>query len=167
VRAELEVLGLEVTCHVIRFYEALLDALGVTRADDLLRCRSRQRVRVAGVKVATQTPPIRSGKRVIFLSLDDATGVSDAAFFDSVHDRCASTVFHSWLLLVEGTVRRTGKRGVSINADAAWDLRRLHRAWRDGRLEEALTDPDDEPFQPEPYPPTRKFWHASGGSAGR
>ena len=164
VRAELEVLGLDVSCHVIRFYDGLLDALGVTRAGDLLGCRSRQRVRVAGVKVATQTPPIRSGRRVIFLSLDDATGVSDSAFFESVHDRCAAIVFHSWLLVVEGTVRRTGRRGVSINADRAWDLRQLMRAWRQDRLNEALADP----AAPTPEDSTgRTFWHASGGSAGR
>ncbi|WP_205745795.1 DNA polymerase III subunit alpha [Egibacter rhizosphaerae] len=138
VRAELEVLGLDVSRHVIRFYEGLLTALEATRAVDLVDCRDRQRVRIAGVKVATQTPPVQSGQRVIFLSLDDATGVGDAAFFESVHDRCASTVFHSWLLVVEGIVRRTGARGVSLNADAAWDLRRLMRAWRAGRLAEAV-----------------------------
>ncbi|CAN5822078.1 DNA polymerase III subunit alpha [soil metagenome] len=139
VRAELEVLGIDASTHVIRFYDGLLDTLGVTRAVDLLSYRNGQRVRVAGVKVATQTPPVKSGQRIIFLSLDDATGVSDATFFESVHDRCAWTVFHSWLLVVEGTVHRTGRRGVSLNAEVVWDLRRLMHAWRDGWLDEALT----------------------------
>ncbi|MDQ3030291.1 MAG: DNA polymerase III subunit alpha, partial [Actinomycetota bacterium] len=139
VRAELEVLGIDASIHVIRFYDGLLDTLGVTRAVDLLSYRNGQRVRVAGVKVATQTPPVKSGQRIIFLSLDDATGVSDATFFESVHDRCAWTVFHSWLLVVEGTVHRTGRRGVSLNAEVVWDLRRLMHAWRDGWLDEALT----------------------------
>ncbi len=111
VRAELEVLGMDVSDHVIRFYDDLLDLVEVTRAVDLLSYRNGARVRVAGVKVATQTPPVKSGQRIIFLSLDDATGVSDATFFESVHDRCAWTVFHTWLLVVEGTVHRTGKRG--------------------------------------------------------
>jgi error-prone DNA polymerase len=164
VRAELEVLGLDVTCHVLRFYEGLLACIGVTRAADLLGCRSGQRVRVAGVKVATQTPPVRSGQRVIFLSLDDATGVSDAAFFESVHNRCAWTVFHSWLLVVEGTVRRTGRRGVSINAVLAWDLSRLMRAWQEGWLKEALAEPT--PTTETEHVP-HKLWHASGGSSGR
>ena len=61
VRAELEVLGLDVSRHVVDFYAPLLDALGVTRSRDLLRQRSRTELLVAGVKVATQTPPIRSG----------------------------------------------------------------------------------------------------------
>ncbi|MGH8899128.1 MAG: DNA polymerase III subunit alpha [Egibacteraceae bacterium] len=166
VRAELEVLGLDVTCHVLRFYDGLLARLGVTRAADLLGCYSGQRVRVAGVKVATQTPPVRSGQRVIFLSLDDTTGVSDTVFFESVHDRCAWTVFHTWLLLVEGTVRRTGRRGVSINAVLAWDLCRLMRAWRQGSLDEALAEPGTSATDHQGIGP-HKLWHSSGGSSGR
>ena len=50
--------------------DGLLDAIGVTRAKDLLDYRNGQRVRVAGVKVATQTPPVKSGQRIIFLSLE-------------------------------------------------------------------------------------------------
>jgi error-prone DNA polymerase len=164
VRAELEVLGLDVTCHVLRFYDGLLARLGVTWAADLLGCHSGQQVRVAGVKVATQTPPVRSGQRVIFLSLDDGTGVSDAVFFESVHDRCAWTVFHAWLLVIEGTARRTGRRGVSINAALAWDLSRLMHAWQEGWLDEALAEPTAT-NAPERAP--RKFWHSSGGSSGR
>jgi error-prone DNA polymerase len=100
--------------------------------------RNRQRIRVAGVKIATQTPPVKSGQRIIFLSLDDGTGIADATFFESVHERCAWTVFHSWLLLVEGTVHRAGRRGISINAERTWDLRTLMHGWRDGLLEAVL-----------------------------
>ncbi|WP_370328166.1 DNA polymerase III subunit alpha [Euzebya sp.] len=138
VRAELEVVGLDASRHVISFYDSLLDRLGVTRAADLLDCREGQLVRIGGVKVATQTPPVKSGQRVIFLSLDDATGVGDATFFESVHDACAWTVFHTWLLVAEGRVHRSGRRGVSITASRAWDLRRLMTAWREGWLDEAL-----------------------------
>jgi error-prone DNA polymerase len=71
VRAELEVLGLDASRHVIDFYEPFLAAIGATRAPDLVRCRSKAEVLVAGVKVATQTPPIRPA-RVVFVTLDDA-----------------------------------------------------------------------------------------------
>src|SRR5690606_1773104 len=66
VRAELDVLGLDVSAHVMDAYAPFLAELGTTRAQDLRGCRSRQEVLVAGVKVATQTPPIRSGRRVVF-----------------------------------------------------------------------------------------------------
>ena len=84
---------------------------------------------VAGVKVATQTPPVRSGRRVIFLTLDDATGPVDATFFDDAQGPYAATVFSSWLLLVRGEVRRTGPRGVSIRATGCWELGEVRRAW--------------------------------------
>ena len=72
-RAELEILGLDVSQHAVAGYDPFLDALGVTRSRDLLRRRSRAELLVAGVKVATQTPPIKSGRRVVFLTLDDGT----------------------------------------------------------------------------------------------
>jgi error-prone DNA polymerase len=106
VRAELDVLGLDVSAHVVEFYAPLLRALGVTRSRDLLAARSRSEVWVAGVKVATQTPPVRSGRRVVFLTLDDSTGPSDCTFFEDVQGPYAGVVFHSWLLLVRGVVRR-------------------------------------------------------------
>jgi error-prone DNA polymerase len=134
VRAELEVLGLDVSRHVVDFYEPLLAALGVTRARDLVRCRSRQEVLVAGVKVATQTPPIRSGRRVVFVTLDDATGPLDATFFEDAQVGYASTVFHSWLLVIRGTVRRTGPRGVSMQATGCWELPALREEWEAGGL---------------------------------
>jgi error-prone DNA polymerase len=95
VRAELEILGLDASGHVVDFYAPMLDALGVTRSRDLLTARSRSTVWAAGVKVATQTPPVRSGRRVVFLTLDDSTGPVDATFFEDVQGPYAATVFHS------------------------------------------------------------------------
>src|SRR6266702_1020408 len=70
--------------------------------------RPGETILVAGVKVATQTPAVRSGQRIIFATLDDAVGLVDLAFFESVQERCAARLFASWLLLVRGTVRRSG-----------------------------------------------------------
>ncbi|MGO4343629.1 OB-fold nucleic acid binding domain-containing protein [Pedococcus sp. 2YAF34] len=135
VRAELDILGLDASAHVVEFYAPMLDALGVTRSRDLLGSRSRSTVWVAGVKVATQTPPIRSGRRVVFLTLDDATGPVDATFFEDVQGPYAATVFHSWMMLVRGVVRRTGPRGISLRATGAWELTPLWEAWTSGGLE--------------------------------
>jgi error-prone DNA polymerase len=133
-RAELEVLGLDASRHVLACYEPFFAAVGVTRARNLMRCRNRSEVLVAGVKVATQTPPIRSGRRVVFVTLDDATGPIDATLFEDAQAGYAATVFHSWLLVIRGTVRRTGPRGISLNATAAWELSVLREAWEAGGL---------------------------------
>jgi error-prone DNA polymerase len=130
VRAELEVLGLDVSRHVVDFYRPLLDALEITWSTDLLRVRQRHGLLVAGVKVATQTPPVRSGRRVVFLTLDDTTGPVDVTFFEDAQGPYARTLFESWLLVVRGDLRRTGPRGVSLRADGCWDLATLFECWR-------------------------------------
>jgi error-prone DNA polymerase len=135
-RAELEILGLDVSQHAVAPYDPFLDALGVTRSRDLLRRRSRAELLVAGVKVATQTPPIKSGRRVVFLTLDDGTGPVDATFFEDAQGPYAATVFSSWLLLVRGELRRTGRRGVSVRATGAWELPPLHAIWQQARHSE-------------------------------
>jgi error-prone DNA polymerase len=134
IRAELEVLGLDASQHVVTFYRDFLTALGVTWCRDLLRHRSQAELLVAGVKVATQTPPVRSGRRVIFLTLDDSTGPVDATFFEDAQGAYAATLFHSWLLVVRGVLRRTGRRGVSLRATGCWELTTLYETWRTGGL---------------------------------
>ena len=128
--AELEIIGLDASRHVLSEYVDFLTALGVTFSADLLGRRNRRDVLIAGVKVATQTPPVRSGRRVIFLTLDDTTGPADATFFEDAQGPYAATVFGSWQLVVRGELRRTGPRGVSVRATGCWDLTHLHRRYR-------------------------------------
>ena len=127
--AELEIIGLDASRHLLTAYLPFLDAIGVTFAADLLSRRSRGEVLIGGVKVATQTPPVRSGRRVVFLTVDDSTGPADATFFEDAQGPYAATVFNSWLLLVRGELRRTGPRGVSVRATGAWDLTVLHHQY--------------------------------------
>ncbi|HKN49733.1 MAG TPA: OB-fold nucleic acid binding domain-containing protein, partial [Actinomycetota bacterium] len=148
VEAELEVLGLDVSSHLIEFYAEELKSLGWTPASELRTRRGNTKVVVAGVKVATQTPPIRSGKRVIFLTLDDGTGHADIALFEEAQSRYARCVFDGWILAVRGTLRRTGVKGVSVLGEEVIDLAKLKGA---------------TPV----VPPGLKTWHSSPGSAGR
>ena len=170
VRTELDILGLDASAHVVDFYAPMLSALGVVRSRDLLTSRSNSTVWVAGVKVATQTPPIRSGRRVIFLTVDDGSGPVDATFFEDVQGPYAERVFHSWLLLVRGVVRRTGARGISLRATGAWELSGLWQVWSTGGLDavaDALAASDHEVLvraqdADEDLAPRRVLVHASG-----
>jgi error-prone DNA polymerase len=160
VKAELDVLGLDATRHLVSFFEPLLADLGVTRAADLHTKRQDEHVMVAGVKIASQTPAVRSGQRIIFVSLDDSTGPVEVTVFESVQPKVARTVFHAYALAVWGQLRRTGVKGVSIIAEEVWDLTELHRARRDGRLRDEMAAPTT------PRAPSSRLWHSSPGSAG-
>jgi len=129
VEAELQILNLDFTEHALEQYRPMLDEMGVMRSDELVGLRSKTDVLVAGIRVATQTPPMRSGKRVVFVSLDDGSGCSDSTFFDEAQKRCSHILFNTRLLLISGKTRRTGVRGVSIMAENAWDLRDLWQQW--------------------------------------
>ncbi|WP_217238815.1 DNA polymerase III subunit alpha [Streptomyces sp. AC555_RSS877] len=192
--AELGVLSMDASRNLMDDHRAFLDELGVVPARRLREARHGETVLVAGAKAATQTPPIRSGKRVIFSTLDDGTGLVDLAFFDDSHDACAHTVFHSWLLLVRGVVQRRGPRSLSVVGAAAWNLAELAELRAEGGLDEVaarLAEPmpegrgdstggrriqmptgyelhpwaDLRPAGEEPAK-VRKLWHQSPGSAG-
>ncbi|WP_328736898.1 DNA polymerase III subunit alpha [Streptomyces bobili] len=134
--AELGVLSMDASRNLMDDHREFLDELGVVSARRLREARHGETVLVAGAKAATQTPPIRSGKRVIFSTLDDGTGLVDLAFFDDSHDACAHTVFHSWLLLVRGVVQRRGPRSLSVVGAAAWNLAELVELRAEGGLDE-------------------------------
>jgi error-prone DNA polymerase len=133
--AELGVLSMDASRNLMDDHRVFLGELGVVTARRLREARHGETVLVAGAKAATQTPPIRSGKRVIFSTLDDGTGLVDLAFFDDSHDACAHTVFHSWLLLVRGVVQRRGPRSLSVVGAAAWNLAELVELRAEGGLD--------------------------------
>src|SRR5262249_58657769 len=95
------------------------DGLEVVRSAELDGRENGETILVAGVKVATQTPAVRSGQRIIFASLDDAVGLVDLAFFESVQDRCAARLFGSWLLVVRGRGRRAGAGPMAVTVNGA------------------------------------------------
>ncbi|WP_338675655.1 DNA polymerase III subunit alpha [Streptomyces sp. SCSIO 30461] len=194
--AELNVLGMDASRHLMADHRAFLAELGVTSAKRLRDAEHGAAVLVAGAKAATQTPPIRSGRRVVFTTLDDGTGLVDLAFFDDSHEACAHTVFHSWLLLVRGVVQRRGPRSLSVVGSAAWNLADLIEVRREGGLDAvARRLAESGPSTGAPAAPsagrsirmstgyemnawadlrpagentaaTRKLWHQSPGSAG-
>lgn len=127
---EVEILGMDLSCHLTYFYRNLLKDLNVVFSKNLLNYRQNTEVLMAGVKVSTQTPPSRSGKRVVFLTIDDTTGPIDVTFFEDIQRDYAQTVFNSWLFLVKGNIRRTGPRGISVIASGCWDLSQLNQIYR-------------------------------------
>ncbi|MDH6216770.1 DNA polymerase III subunit alpha [Streptomyces pseudovenezuelae] len=171
--AELGTLGIDVSRHLMEHHHRLLREIGATDAAHLAGLRAGQQVLVAGVRASTQTPPIASGKRIIFVTLEDGSGLVDLAFFEDSHPACAYTVFHSGLLLVRGTVQVRGTRRTVVGS-MAWDLDEIAAARRDNGPEAALallgadrphpTPAQPASGQPQPAQPQRTLANGTTGA---
>jgi error-prone DNA polymerase len=129
VQSEISVLGMEVSTHLLNSYGEFLNAIGAVRSSDVIRQRSGTSLLIAGVKSALQTPPVRSGRRVMFLTIDDGYGCNDVTFFEDAQQSYAQLLRTSNLFLIRGQLRRTGPRGVSIRATQAWELSSAYNSW--------------------------------------
>jgi error-prone DNA polymerase len=181
--AELEITGIDARRHMLDLYRPLLAEIGCVPAERLAAQKNNALVWVAGVKVSSQTPAIRSGERIIFVTLDDPTGPMDVTVFERVQAHCARTVFHSWLLLFKGIVRKRGGAsrtqrtdpravGITVVAQEAFDLAELAADRKAGhplaaalgrqRRIQAATGLGSARRDPA----RGRMWHSSGGSAG-
>ncbi|MFD3929051.1 DNA polymerase III subunit alpha [Streptomyces sp. NPDC058614] len=161
--AELGTLGIDVSRHLMDHHHRLLREIGATDAAHLAGLRAGQQVLVAGVRASTQTPPIASGKRIIFVTLEDGSGLVDLAFFEDSHPACAYTVFHSGLLLVRGTVQVRGTRRTVVGS-MAWDLDEIAAARRDNGPEAALALLGESRPHPTPAQPQRTLTDGTAGA---
>ncbi|MCV6583933.1 MAG: OB-fold nucleic acid binding domain-containing protein, partial [Marinibacterium sp.] len=82
------------------------DLPGLTAHDQLIGAPTG-RVQVCGLVITRQRPGTASG--VIFLTLEDETGVSNVVVWPRVHDRHRRAVMGGRLLRVTGTLQREGQ----------------------------------------------------------
>jgi error-prone DNA polymerase len=111
---ERELLSLDLSAHPLDFC-SLAD--GFIRIRDLSALPAGQAVKIAGSVIRYQTPPTRTGKRVVYIILEDGTGVADVTVFSDVQEKCGSVLFRSGWLEVRGKIQRRGPKSLSIIAD--------------------------------------------------
>jgi len=101
--------------HPLAALRSELAKQGVVTARQLRHMVGGRRVRLSGLLIIVHTPPTKSGKRVMFLTLEDETGLWDAVVFSRVQKDYARTIYTSELLTIEGRLQRQGGYGVSIS----------------------------------------------------
>ncbi len=102
---EFQVLQLSATTHIMDFYRTTLQARGVLTSKDAMR-KDQGTLTVAGLVIRPHRPPTRSGRVVVFLTLEDEHGLFDVTIFEDVYHRYAKQIFQSPLLLISGEVTR-------------------------------------------------------------
>ncbi|HBG00617.1 MAG TPA: hypothetical protein DDW87_03470, partial [Firmicutes bacterium] len=61
---------------------------------------------VGGLVIRPHCPPTRSGKTVVFLTLEDEHGLIDVTIFENIYRKYAKVIFNEPLLLVTGEISR-------------------------------------------------------------
>ncbi|MEI6726169.1 MAG: OB-fold nucleic acid binding domain-containing protein, partial [Actinomycetes bacterium] len=122
VSIELELLGLNVSAHPLRFVREQIEALGVTPMGRLPEVRHGRRVRVAGVLERAQMPWIRSGHRTMFLTLEDETELGQVVVFNDVYLKYGRVLKNAIYLLVEGELQNDEEHGLAVVAHKVMDL---------------------------------------------
>jgi len=101
--------------HPLAFHREKLDTLGVTPARELQFIPNGRPVRIAGAVICRQRPGTAKG--LLFLSLEDETGVSNAVVMPDVFDRERATILHNSYLIVAGEMQ---------NIDGVFTVRAAH-----------------------------------------
>jgi error-prone DNA polymerase len=111
---EMAMTGVSAKRHPLYFSRDKLRALGVISRARLDRLPDGRRVRVAGIVIARQRPPTRSGRTVIFVTLEDETGLIEVTVFDRVYQQWGKVIFSSSALIVDGVLQKRGRYGTVV-----------------------------------------------------
>ena len=110
-----EILGMSSLCHPMAFYREKLAKARIRGTQELRNLPNNTIVKVAGVVVVCMRPPTRSGKIVVFITLEDEDGLVDCVVFPKVYDKHGSIIFNNPALIIEGKLQKMGS-GISIIA---------------------------------------------------
>jgi error-prone DNA polymerase len=94
--------------HSLETLRPALATMGVVMARDLRRVKVEQTVLVTGILVIVHTPPTKSGKRTIFITAEDETGLLDVVEFPKVLDKYARVIRTREALTAKGRLQRQG-----------------------------------------------------------
>ncbi|MGD0111855.1 MAG: DNA polymerase III subunit alpha [Armatimonadota bacterium] len=114
VASELSMTGVSVRRHPLYFAREKLRELGVVSRSQLDRMPDGKHVKVAGVVISRQRPPIKSGRTVIFITMEDETGLLDVTVFERVYEQWGKVIYSNSCLIVDGTLQKKGRYGTVI-----------------------------------------------------
>jgi len=111
---ERELLSLNLSAHPLDFL-SLND--GFTRMEDLSSIATGKTIKIIGSVIRYQTPPPRNGHRVVYIIMEDGTGIGDVTVFGDVQEKCGHVLFREGWLEVKGKIQRRGPKALSIIAE--------------------------------------------------
>lgn len=123
---EARILGINVCCHLMAYYREELRRHRVLSTAEARAMATGAVINVAGLTIRPHRPPTRSGRTVVFFSLEDEHGMLDITTFEDVYQRYGKVIYTEPALIVKGRVERRGN-AVSLTAFQIRDLPRAYR----------------------------------------
>jgi error-prone DNA polymerase len=115
IAADYATTGLSTRGHPMAVMRPSLAGGAVRTARELSRLGDRERVELAGLVIVRQRP--ETAKGIVFVSLEDETGIANLVVMPDVYERYRALVRGSPFLLVRGRMERSGKV-VNVRAES-------------------------------------------------
>ncbi|HEV7408613.1 MAG TPA: error-prone DNA polymerase [Bradyrhizobium sp.] len=117
--ADYQTIRLSLKGHPVEFLRAMFAKERVVTCAAVSDANNRQRVRCAGVVLVRQRPG--SAKGVVFMTLEDETGIANIVVWPKVMERFRKEVMGARLILVEGTIQSSPEKVVHLVAERLFD----------------------------------------------
>ena len=142
--------GLSLRAHPVTFLRAELERQGKIRCGDLSATRDGKTVTVSGLVLVRQMPG--SAKGVVFMTIEDETGVANLIVWPSLFDQQRRLILGSAMVACRGRVQKEGDV-IHVVAGELFDLSELLRSvgQRDDKFPVPLARAD-EVVRPGPRP---------------
>jgi error-prone DNA polymerase len=163
--ADYQTIRLSLKGHPMEFLRPMFSSEGVIACAGVCHDCDRQYVRCAGVVLVRQRPG--SAKGVVFMTLEDETGIANIVVWPKVMERFRKEVMGARLVLVEGYIQSSPEKVVHLVAQRLFDRSRDLAHLSDDSLSRkpalppgpALIEPlHDDPRQ-HPDNPAQKIRH--------
>jgi error-prone DNA polymerase len=117
--ADYQTIRLSLKGHPMEFLRARFEREGAIACSSVSDARDKQHVRCAGVVLVRQRPG--SAKGVVFMTLEDETGIANIVVWPKVMERFRKEVMGSRLILVEGYIQSSPEKVVHLVAEKLFD----------------------------------------------
>jgi error-prone DNA polymerase len=117
--ADYQTIRLSLKGHPMEFLRAMFTGERVVACKDVCHANDRRRIRCAGVVLVRQRPG--SAKGVVFMTLEDETGIANIVVWPKVMENFRKEVMGARLILVEGYIQSSPEHVTHLVAQRLFD----------------------------------------------
>ena len=121
-------LGVYITGHPLKDYEALIEKIATITSDELSHVETNEhivdgmKVTMAGIISGKKILVTKSNKQMAFIDLEDLYGIVEVIVFPNVYERCIQSIKEDHVVVVKGTINFKEDEQPKLMAEKIFDL---------------------------------------------